>query len=210
MHGEASAEPTVTQVNSWLLTKANRRSGFILGQSSLTFHTTHYETSDEFLPELLLGLKVVHEIVNIDHLSRLGLRYLDAVLPSKNETVEQYLSNGLHGIEFGSTPRYVLNELVFGTETEPLLHQGTLVARVHRARGLLGYPPDMVPSGLIAMERFECKDEVSHAIIDTDHFVEGKMPLDFDQIHAQFVNLHKTIKQAFNATTTEHARKVWA
>lgn len=208
--GGAPAEPKVTQIHTWLLTKADRRSGFILSQSSLTYHTTHYETHKEFIPELLLGLKTIHEVVKLDHLSRLGLRYLDAVLPSANESVNQYLAGGLHGVEFGSIQRYALSESVFNTESGPLLSQGTLVARVHRSTSSLGYPPDMVPNGLVPMKRFEIKDEVSHAIIDTDHFVEGRIPLDFKKIQDQFVKLHATIKLAFKATTTDHARKVWA
>lgn len=209
--GETPAEPKLTQMNTWLITKADRSSGFILGQSSLTYHTTHYETSDEFLPELLRGLKAVHRVVNLDHLSRLGLRYLDAVLPKACEPVELYLADGLRGIGFGATQRYALSESVFETESGPLLPQGTLVARVHRATSFLGYPPDMMPNGLVPMTRFESKNMISHAIIDTDHFVEGKMPLDFEKIHAQFVRLHATIKLAFEATTTDHARKaVWA
>ena len=106
--------------------------------------------------------------------------------------------------------RYALSESVFNTESGPLLPQGTLVARVHRSTSSLGYPPDMVPNGLVPMKRFEIKDEVSHAIIDTDHFVEGRIPLDFKKIQVQFVKLHATIKLAFKATTTDHARKVWA
>ncbi|WP_197491361.1 TIGR04255 family protein [Methylomonas methanica] len=209
--GEAPAEPKLTQINTWLITKADRSSGFILGPSSLTYHTTHYETSEEFLPELLHGLKAVHKVVGLDHLSRLGVRYLDAVIPTEGETVELYLASGLRGVEFGATQRYGLSESVFETESGPLLSNGTLVARVHRATSQLGYPPDLIPNGLVPMTRFESKSVVSHAIIDTDHFVEGRMPLDFEQIHAQFVSLHKIIKLAFEATTTDHARKVvWA
>jgi uncharacterized protein (TIGR04255 family) len=208
--GEAPAEPKVTQVHTWLITKADRSSGFILGPSALTYHTTHYETRDEFLPELIRALKAVHNVVSLDHLSRLGLRYLDAVLPATGETVEMYLADGLHGIKFGATQRYALNESVFETESGPLLTQGTLVTRVHRATSQLSFPPDMVPKGLVPMKRFESKSVLSHAIIDTDHFVEGKMPLDFAKILAQFVSLHDTIKLAFEATTTDHARKTWA
>lgn len=197
-------------MHTWLITKADRSSGFILSKSSLTYHTTHYETNDEFIPELLCGLKAVHKVVTLDHLSRLGLRYLDAVLPSVEESVDQYLADGLRGVEFGAIPQYALSESVFETESGPLLSQGTLVARVHRSTTSLSYPPDMVPNGLVPMKRFESKSVVSHAIIDVDHFVEGRIPLDFNEIKAQFVRLHTTIKLAFEATTTDHARKVWA
>ena len=68
----------------------------------------------------------------------------------------------------------------------------------------------MVPNGLVPMPKFEIKDIRPHAVIDTDHFVEGQMPLDFDKISEQLSGLHATIKLAFEATITDHARVVWA
>jgi uncharacterized protein (TIGR04255 family) len=208
--GQATTEPQVAHTCSWLITKGDRSSGFILSAASITFHTTHYETSNEFIPELLRGLKAVHEVVGLEHVSRLGLRYLDAVLPQPDETTDRYLANELHGVRFGAERRYALNESVFETESAPLLPKGTLVARVHRMASPLGYPPDIVPSGLIAMPKFEIKDTRHHAVIDTDHFVEGRMPLDFEKIGEQLSALHATIKLVFDATVTDNARAVWA
>jgi uncharacterized protein (TIGR04255 family) len=208
--GETVAEPKLIPTHTWLITKADRTSGFVLSQTSLIYHTTHYETSDKFISDLLCGLKAIHDVVTLDHLSRLGLRYLDAILPHSNEKVDSYLVKGLHGVEFGAAQRYSLIESVFETSSGPLLPKGTLVARVHRATSQLGYPPDMVPNGLLPMSRFENTNVISHAIIDTDHFVEGIMPLDFNQIKDQYVNLHATIKDAFNAMITEYATETWA
>lgn len=208
--GQAPVEPQVGHLTSWLITRADRTSGFILSASSITFHTTHYETSDEFIPNLLRGLKAVHAVVNLDHVGRLGLRYLDAVLPVDKETVDQYLVDGLQGVRFGAERRYVLNESVFETESGPLLPNGTLVARVHWKVSPLGYPPDMVPNGLVSMPKFAIPDIKDHAVIDTDHFVEGRMPLDFDKLSEQLSALHATIKLVFDATITDHARATWA
>ena len=127
-----------------------------------------------------------------------------------DETVDQYLVDGLHGVRFGARQRYGLNESVFESDSGPLLPKGTLVARVHRMDSPLGYPPDMVPNGLLPMPRFAINDIRSHAIIDTDHFVEGRMELDFDKIDEQLSALHATIKLVFEATITNHARAVWA
>lgn len=208
--GQAATEPQVAHTTSWLITKGDRSSGFILNAASITFHTTHYETSSEFIPELLRGLKAVHEVVGLEHVSRLGLRYLDAVLPQPDETIDQYLADGLHGIKFGAPQRYALNESVFETESTPLLSKGTLIARVHRMNSPLGYPPDLVPSGLMAMPKFEIKETRPHAVIDTDHFVEGRMSLDFEKIGEQLSDLHATTKLVFDAMVTDYARAVWA
>lgn len=203
-------EPQVAQALSWLITKADRTSGFILAASSVSFHTTHYETRNEFIPEILKGLEIIHRVVGLDHISRLGLRYLDAIIPRLGESVDQYLADGLHGIEFGAKQRYSLNESVFETSSGPLISNGTLVARVHRMTSALGYPPDMVPNGLLPMPRFDVKDERDHAVIDTDHFVEGQMIIDYEMIKTQLYNLHLTVKDVFRATTTKYAHSIWS
>ena len=204
------AEPQITQVHQWLITRSDRTAGFILAPSAITYHTTHYDTHNEFIPELLRGLAAVHEAATLDHVSRLGLRYLDAVLPRAGESVEQYLVSGLHGVEFNATQRYRLTESVFGTDTGPLVQSGTLVTRVHRMTAPLGFPPDMQPNGLMINPKFEVKEPRAHAVIDTDHFVEGRMPIDMDNLGKQLLSLHATIKSVFGATTTDHARDAWA
>ena len=204
------AEPQITHTVSWLITRSDRTAGFILAPSAITYHTTHYDTHSEFIPELLRGLAAVHEVATLDHVSRLGLRYLDAVLPRAEESVEQYLVDGLHGIEFNATQQYRLTESVFGTDTGPLVQIGTLVTRVHTMTAPLGFPPDMQPNGLMVNPKFEVKEPRAHAVIDTDHFVEGRMPIDMDNLGKQVLSLHATIKSVFGATTTDNARDAWA
>ena len=208
--GQPSSEPQVTHTTSWLIAKGDRTCGFIVNPSSVTFHTTHYKRNAEFIPELLRGLRAVHEAVNLDHVARLGLRYLNAVLPKPGESIDQYLDAGMNGIRLNAQQRYALNESVFDTEVGGLLPKSTLVARVHRMTSPLGFPPDMVPNGLVQMPKFVINEPRPHAVIDTDHFCEGRAPLDFDKIGAQLSALHATIKLVFDATTTEYARAAWA
>jgi uncharacterized protein (TIGR04255 family) len=203
------AEPQIAHMVSWLITKSDRTAGFILAPSAITYHTTHYDTHQEFIPELLRGLAAVHEVASLDHISRLGLRYLNAVLPRVGETVKQYLVGGLHGVEFNATRRYMMSESVFETVTSPLCPNGTLVSRAHRMTAPLGFPPDMQPNGLVVNPRFALQEPLEHAVIDTDHYVEERMPLDMSRLEDQLLSLHGTIKDVFRAMTTDHASTVW-
>lgn len=210
MPGQVPAPPQIMQTVSWLISNADRTAGFVLTPSSLAFHTTHYETHREFIPELLRGLQAVHEVVGLDHVARLGLRYLDAVLPRQNETVDRYLADGLHGVRFSAEQQYALNESVFKTQSGPLVEHGLLIARVSRHNGILEYPPDIDPQGLVQMSRFALKEARPHAVIDTDHFVQGRMPLDLDKLKQQLLNLHATIRQVFEAAINPGARAAWS
>jgi len=203
-------EPQIQQAVSWLMTNSDRTAGFILGASTITYHTTHYQTHNEFISELLRGLAAVHEAVSLDHVSRLGLRYLDAVLPRPGESAEQYLVGGLHGIDFNATRQHAMTESVFATETSPLVSKGTLVVRVYRMTAPLGFPPDMLPAGLTIAPKFDVKEPREHATIDTDHYVQGRMAVEMGKLNEQLVSLHATIKSVFGATTTDHARRAWA
>jgi len=211
LHFEASTSPPqarIIEIPMWCITKPDQTAGFIIGQSYLTYHTTHYTTHDQFFNELLLGLKTIHSIIKLEHLRRLGLRYLNAVLPLNGETIDQYLVSGLHGIRLDAQSRYSLIESVFDTH-ESLQAKGTLVSRIHSRTGQLGYPPDITPGNLSSMPRFITKDPTSHAVIDLDHFIEGQMPLDFEKIKDELNALHKHIKHAFNTSVTDHAKKIW-
>lgn len=203
-------QPQLKQTSSWLITRSDHKAGFVLTPSAVTYHTTDYETHDKSIGALLLSLDIVHEVAALDHVSRLGLRYLNAVLPSADESVEQYLVSGVHGVGFVATPRHRLTESIFETETGPLVPSGTLMTRVHRMAAPLGFPPDLQPGGLMIHPKFQTKEPCEHAVIDTDHFVAGPMPVDGARLRDQMLSLHQAIKSIFNATITDYARDAWA
>ncbi len=209
--GQQTTDAEIRKSSSWLIAKRDRTCGFILAPSSITFHTTHYDTHSQFIPAILEGLAAVHKIVGLDHLSRLGMRYLDAVMPKKSEEVEQYLVKGLHGIDSSDKPRQVLVETIFNTSTGPLCENGTLVQRIFKTKGRLGFPADLSPHGLAINGRFDLERDDMHAIIDTDHYVDSIMSLDNESLLSeQLKSLHSGIKDTFNLATTSHARAVWA
>lgn len=202
--------PQIEQADSWLITRNDRESGFVIGTSGITFHSTHYHTHQEFIANLWEGLQIVQEILDFDHVTRLGLRYLNAVLPQEEETVESYLINGVHGISFNAKSKYFLSESVFDTDVSPDLSQGTLVARVFRANAPLGFPADMMPAGLNILEKFQVKDPIPHAVIDIDHYVQGSIPINNEKIGEYLILLHATLKNIFLTIATNHAKSAWS
>ena len=213
MQGGAQAQPQPQRIERWLMIRSDRSAGFVIDTSAITYHTTNYQTHKEFITELLRGLGAVHEIVSLDHVSRLGLRYLDAILPQHGETVKQYLTGGVHGINSDAVCTQTMTESLFTTKTGPLVDEGNLVVRTYcRESTRLGlFPPDIRPEGLVVAPKFtiEYKDAREHAVIDTDHFVFGQMPLDMAELEKQLLSLRDAIKSVFEAVTTSHARYVW-
>ena len=202
--------PTLAEITEWLISKSDQTAGFILASSSITFHTTHYNTSAEFIPDLIAGLKSVHKVVNLDHISRLGLRYLDAIVPEDDETLEQYLSDALHGIQINATRDYALTESVFSTEYDARIDKGKLVARVYRATSPIRFPPDIRPRELILNDAFNFSEVQNHAIIDIDHYIKSQIPLDLERISEQLGLLHAGVREVYEATVTDRALNMWS
>lgn len=208
--GQPQENPEIKQTTNWLISRADKGSGFILGPSSLTYHTTHYEANTEFIPAIIQGIRAVNEVVGLEHISRIGLRYLDAVIPSPGKMVDDYLVGGLQGVQLEAKRRYSMSESVFDTELNATINQGTLISRIYRLTSQLGYPPDLSPQGLQPMQRFMITNAISHAVIDTDHFVEGRLSVDLNQVSELFSLLHAGIRQVFEATTTDFAKAEWS
>jgi uncharacterized protein (TIGR04255 family) len=212
MAGDTNENPSIRKSTDWLFVSADKRFGYILTSSSITFHTTDYQSKEHLLAELIKGVKTIHEVATLDHVSRIGLRYLDAVLPTDNNDGDhhlKYLVEVVHGLTLDQNRMYSLTESVFTTESGPLIDNGILVSRVHHRNDHLGYPPDLEPRGLVNSKRFDLGKPVRHSVIDTDHFVEGYIPLDFDLIGQQILNLQQTMKSVFDKTITEHALNKW-
>lgn len=204
---DGSSKAEIKQIPVWRFTKSDRKSGFLLHQNQLIFHTTHYETHENFFNDFTFGLEILNSVVKLEHLSRLGLRYLNAIIPKENEEVEKYLNDGLHGIKLDIKPRYVLHESVYDTSVEGL--SSTLVNRSFRRFGPLGFPPDINPPDLISLQKFSNFEIFIHVVIDLDHFVIGQMSLESALIKSRLNLLHKEIKTIFNLNLTDYAKSVW-
>ncbi|KGT86454.1 hypothetical protein NG99_25770 [Erwinia typographi] len=204
------AQPAFETVQQWYLSDLNRTSGFVLGNDFITFHTTDYETHQPFIKELMKGMTVVMAYPKPALITRLGLRYLDAVLPDNGETIEQYLCDGLHGVDLDLKPIQSVNEMVFQTSVGPIISKGFIINRLHKIHGQLGFPPDMVPSGVDMLERFRTENVLWHGIIDTDHYVEGNVTPDIDVVEKQFTSLHSVVKGTFNKMISQYAIDKWS
>lgn len=205
----APGKADVVEQPLWLMTKSDKTSGFILDQSHLTFHTTHYQGHDEFFEMFTNGLKLVHSVLKLEHVSRLGLRYLNAVLPKKDKKIQEFLTETVHGINVESSPRYSLYESVFDTRITDTSLPGILVNRIYCKNEPLGYPPDIATPNLVLNKQFKEISIDKHAVLDIDHFIEMQIPLDFEQLLNQLNCLHLKISEAFRASVTSYALNFW-
>ena len=177
---------------------------FFLDADKLTLQSTNYGTFETFSEKFLKGLSVLHDVVQLDFTERVGLRYLDRVMPRSNETLEQYLAPEVLGMSsrLGGRPLHSYSETL--TEIDNI----KLLSRVVIQNGGLAFPPDIVPGDMIVANRFR-EYEGRHAILDNDGFVEGREVFSAESVGVHLNAIHKVIGRAFRATTNQYAIKVW-
>lgn len=196
--------PTPAQHEKYIIGSADERHNFVLTHNALTLQSTDYGTFEAFSEKFSKGLQLVHDIVKLDFVDRIGLRYLDHVAPLKQDDVIAYLAPEVLGLgnKLPGVPQYAFSESL------NVQDQIQVRSRVVIQNGLVSFPPDLFPEGLRVNSRF-LQYSGPHAILDNDGFVEGRGPVDVSAIAAQLAKIHDVISAAFKAVTTDYAREAW-
>ena len=198
-------QPTLVPQTRCIFGDIKGTSGFVVDNNSLAYQTTDYQTFEAFVEAFQTGLDIVHGAMNLAFTERIGLRYLDAVLPVEGETVDQFLIPEVIGMFRKHSGMSVLHTF---SETVITLSAGRLVSRVVLQDGKLGLPVELIQLAPKINDRF-IESTGPHAIIDTDAFCESREPFDIPKIRQKMTELHDEINKAFKTITTPHARKTW-
>jgi uncharacterized protein (TIGR04255 family) len=183
----------------------DRTHSFLLEADKLTVQSTKYGNFEQFSELFLKGLTIVHETVRLDFIERIGLRYLDRIIPSAPETLSSYLTSDVIGLANR------LGGKVLHSYVETLCEVGSikLLSRIAALTGSVQFPPDLLPSSLVVEPRL-AKYEGLHAILDNDGFYEAREVYALDVVQKHLTEIHGIIGAAFRATASEHAFKGWS
>jgi uncharacterized protein (TIGR04255 family) len=151
------------------------------------------------------GLGLLDRMVGgLSFVERVGLRYLDAVIPREGETLGQYLipeALGLYGRLKGRTKHTF-------SETMAESAEGSLISRAVVQEGPVGFPPDLLLNELKITQSFANFSGL-HAILDTDAFIAERMPFNLEEVNKRLGVLHDRVNEAFRALVTPHALDAW-
>lgn len=194
----------------WNMFSRDRRKGLILNANALILHTTSYTTSADFFTDLEVALGHLVEVLPSSiQVSRLGLRYIDLLLPGEYVDVEKQVVDKLWVPNFESLGcRHMRSERITRYNTSL---EGELILRYRQTmdRDVLPsdiFPNDLEPASLLTTSKPENAEVAS---LDFDHFLKKDMPLEQGNIIRIFRELHKTTSEVFHAITTEAARQKW-
>jgi uncharacterized protein (TIGR04255 family) len=202
---EGVTTPTPHQQERYAFGNAAKTHSFLLDECSLTLQSTDYGRFETFSEEFLKGLDRLHEIVQLDFLERVGVRYLDRVVPlAANDTLAQYLAPEALGLSTRLPGSAVHSFCETLTEVQGM----KLLSRVVMLTGPVAFPPDLLPLGLEVAKRFQSQHG-PHAVLDNDGFVDGREPYSVDTVRTHLHTIHEVIRAAFRAIATPYAFKVW-
>jgi uncharacterized protein (TIGR04255 family) len=187
-------------------TDSSKKRGVVVTSTSLCYHVTQYVTSAEFFEELGRLLQVLEPIYAADAVTRMGLRYVDAIIPSANMSISDYISPSMVGVSLGGVEQRRVQCVV--EEARP---NGGIAVRL-LALGIPIYlSPDLLALGLRRPSWVDAANErqAPAAILDTDNWVAVERTFEAQEILTTFRGLKEGITNAFLKSITDHSKKEW-
>jgi uncharacterized protein (TIGR04255 family) len=189
----------------WRFADSRKTAEYLLFKNSVSFQTTAYETSELFTEALLKAVQLLHQTFTLSYIEQVGWRTLDAIVPSNDQGLEDFLRPQLLGFYSaleGELRRNILESVFFITPTVQLIQ------RVVILKGNLGMPIDLLPMRLTIDQRFAAIDGY-HAILDMDCAVQDRFDFDLGRIRQNLRLVKDGVTKAFYDAITEVALKRW-
>ena len=200
-------QPVQMRFERFTFSNMESSKSFILEQNALSYQATEYDTFEQFSGEFLKGLAVVHKAITLSFFTRIGIRYLDAVVPEGGEKkLSKYLIPEVLGL--ANSLGDDVDVAHSFSETLVSTPRGKVLSRTILQNSQLGFPPDIQPIGLKIAERFAKINEV-HAVIDSDGSYEARETFDIGLVEKKLDELHDEITKVFRAIVTPYALGIW-
>ena len=200
------SKPNEGEVGRELCSDDNR-SALRLEDGVMTYTTSLYEDSQHFLAEWRSMLDCLCAAGGVK-VQRLGLRYVDFIIPTADKAPEDYFKDG-----FGHTTDAFgeIAQTAFMSHEYPKGGDGAM--RVQYGRGFAppSLPPDLDGSVLLPPALLEKYTEGQpSAVLDIDRWRIDSRRLQAEEIAEEFQHLRDDICKSFNRIITSEAEAEWS
>ncbi len=205
--GDEGGVPQPVQRNFYQFGNPEQTHTFLLNSHGLVLQSSFYGHFEKFQTLFLQGLERVHQIVKLDFVEKVGLRYLDRVMPAFDEVLDIYLQPTARGLPSPSISGAARQHAYM--EALHQLGQIQLTSRVIiQADGALTLPADIQTFNMRLEERFTGYHGPS-ATLDNDAFFNEREAYDAAQVGKRLQDLHDVISDAFRSIVTDKALERW-
>lgn len=192
----------------WEFMSKDRRTSVVVTEGFVVLQTTAYDDFEHFIAQLKAVVATVSDTVGGVLVERIGLRYVDAIVPKPGESWRQYVRATLHGFDsllFNEAKTLRLHQTVAETDV------GQIIVRLHQNLEAAVLPPDLGTGELKAQPTFAKPGEVV-TLVDIDHFTKFEASREYDPSHLETIAW--TLKEGAYAMFADHvvtpyALKVW-
>jgi uncharacterized protein (TIGR04255 family) len=201
---EIDAAPKMHAVDRYEFQNKEGTSGIALTMDFISLHTSKYEVYGKFEETLSAALTIIHQVVSLSLVERIGLRYIDLIRLSAGEKFSDYLQPGLLGLEeekLGVQKSLSRFELVGITDV------GKLVVRYSQSDNGAFLPADLMPSSLKHDVQIPSGEKV--AFLDLDHFAEESHDFETVSVLETLGRLHENLDRTFRSAVTATALQKW-
>jgi len=183
--------------------RANRNS-VLVDPRFVNLQSTEYVDFDSFTLKWQEVLEMFNQHVEPGMVSRLGLRYVDLILPSEGKAVDGYVAEGLRGFHVtkGEDRQAYFFESVINTGEKQLF-----IHRYAEAKHGIGFPPDLLPLNLTPP--YPVVRNSPFGLLDMDHMLTMEQDFDVSDLMKRFWKLHQHHEEAFRASVKPDALYEW-
>lgn len=203
---EPGGPPKVSVGEQYQFHDRDGHSSIVVTTDFIVLQTNKYVTYERFEQQLRTVLEIIHAVVNLNLVERLGLRYVNWIRLGPEDELKTYLQSGLLGLneeQFGAKKMLTRFEFVGQTEV------GKIVIKYsgQNQQGAHFLPPDLAPTLL----NYDLEPESGKPVhlLDLDHFSEGRFDFDVDRVLNGMGQLHHNLELAFHHAVTREALIKW-
>jgi len=203
---DAMGKVDVVESTDWVFSDKAGHFSLVVGERSLSLVTSAYTTYEDFSRRMEDYLKLVHGVIKISGVERLGLRYVDLIEPSTDKPLSYFLESCVLGLSLEELGNRITSFSQTVIETSS---NRKLAVRTTELPSGLVLPPDLISLQLKLRKPHVLNQPFG--ILDLDHYAEYPEPDDYDTatVMGNFSELHDVVDQAFRKATTEGAKLDW-
>lgn len=184
----------------------DNRSALRLQDGVMTYTTSLYKDSQHFLAEWRSMLDCLCAAGGVK-VQRLGLRYVDFIIPTAGKAPEDYFKDG-----FGHLPHVFedIAQTAFISHEYPRGDDGAMRVQFGRGFAPPSLPPDLDGSVLLPPVLLNKYTEGPSAVLDIDRWRIDSRRLQAKEITDEFQRLRDDICNTFNRMITSEAKAEWS
>ena len=202
---QAGGITQIEQRPQWEFVNRESTLSILIEQECVVLQSTAYTAFESYLDSLRIALDIVAALVEPALVERLGLRYVDLIVPTGDKSVADYVRPALLGAppsEFGQRKAF-LSESVITTESDSQL----MIRFVEGNRGF-AFPPDLLPVSLKFHQ--DPARRSPFGLFDLDHSSEKAFDFAPATILSGFWHLHALLEKVFKTSVTDSAIEEWS